>query len=135
VTGNRPYDNPTSQAERRQVLKDTLHGRAVSDQGTVGGRYGAIGRMRVTGSELVDYPLARLGLTGGKPGCGSGWGRTPRPWNEYDRDDSDSLKQIASLRGLNRERKKRRAKLIRIIHARSQHLAARQPRLVVDNTE
>jgi hypothetical protein len=32
-------------------------------------------------------------------------GRTPQPWNEYDRDDGDSLKQIATLRRLNAERK------------------------------
>jgi hypothetical protein len=36
-------------------------------------------------------------------------GRTPWPWNEYDRDDSDSLKQIASLRRVAKEYQKRKA--------------------------
>jgi hypothetical protein len=60
------------------------------------------------------------------------WERTSCP---YARDDLDSRVQIATLRRLNKKRKKGREKLVRIIHTRSQDLAARQPRLVVDNTE
>jgi hypothetical protein len=36
-------------------------------------------------------------------------GRTPWPWDEYDRDDSDSLKQLASLRAVNKELRKKAA--------------------------
>jgi hypothetical protein len=60
------------------------------------------------------------------------WERTSCP---YARDDLDSLKQIASLQWLNEKQRAGREKLVGLIHARSQHLAARQPRLVVDNTE
>jgi hypothetical protein len=44
-----------TQAERRQVFKDTLHGRALAEEGMVGGRYGAISKTNVVGSR-VEYP-------------------------------------------------------------------------------
>jgi hypothetical protein len=40
-------------------------------------------------------------------------GRTPWPWNEYDRDDSDSLKQIASLRRVAKEYQRRKAEQLK----------------------
>jgi hypothetical protein len=40
-------------------------------------------------------------------------GRTPWPWNEYDRDDSDSLKQIASLRWVAKEYQRRKAEQLK----------------------
>jgi hypothetical protein len=45
-----------SQAERRRILKDTLHGRAVAEQDTIGGRYAAETRTRVVGSASFKYP-------------------------------------------------------------------------------
>jgi len=48
-----------SQNEKRKVLKDTLHGRAIGEEGTIGGRYGAITKTHVVGSKpLVEYPAA-----------------------------------------------------------------------------
>jgi hypothetical protein len=59
-----------------------------------------------------------------------------KPWrSEYDWDDLDSLAQISGLRAVNKRQRAGREKLVGIIHARHQQLAARQPRLVVDNTE
>jgi hypothetical protein len=63
------------------------------------------------------------------------WERKIPARDEYERDDRESALQIATLRRLNEERRRGREKIVGLIHARSQHLAARQPRLVVDNTE
>ena len=49
--------NDLSQAEKRQVLRDTMHGRAIAEQDTVGGRYAAEARTRVTGATPApQYP-------------------------------------------------------------------------------
>lgn len=49
------YDNPTTQSERRQVLKDTLLSRAQSEADMVlGGRFSKINPTRVTG--VPQYP-------------------------------------------------------------------------------
>ena len=57
MTGNAPYDNPTSQSERRRILKDTMHTRALAEQGTIGGRFAAEARTRVVGSKpAIEYP-------------------------------------------------------------------------------
>jgi hypothetical protein len=46
--------NPTSQGERRQILKDTAHTRAIAEQDLITGRYAAISRTTVIGSS--PYP-------------------------------------------------------------------------------
>jgi hypothetical protein len=48
-------EDEITQAERRRVMRDTLHGRAIAEQGTIGGRYGAESKTRVIGSG-VEYP-------------------------------------------------------------------------------
>jgi hypothetical protein len=46
----------------------------------------------------------------------------------YDRDDLESLLQIATLRGVAEKRRQGREKIVGLIHARSRHLAERNPR-------
>ena len=48
--------NESPQSERRQVLRDTLHGRALAEQDTITGRYGAEAKTRIVGSEPTTYP-------------------------------------------------------------------------------
>jgi hypothetical protein len=48
--------NDSSQAERRQILKDTLHGRALAEQDMVGGRFAAREKSTVVGAGQVAYP-------------------------------------------------------------------------------
>lgn len=53
-----PYNNDIPPAGRRRVVRETgatYHDVAVSDVGTVQGRYAAISRTRVTGSSRVEY--------------------------------------------------------------------------------
>jgi hypothetical protein len=52
----RPFHNEASQDERRQVLKDTLYGRTVAEQGTIGGRFAAESKMRVAPFEYPRQP-------------------------------------------------------------------------------
>ena len=41
-----------------RVLKDTLYGRAIAEQDTIGGRYGAISKTLVTGAAPTpQYPV------------------------------------------------------------------------------
>jgi hypothetical protein len=63
------------------------------------------------------------------------WERKIPARDEYERDDRESALQIATLQAVNKRQRVAREKIVGLIHARSQHLAARQPRLVVDNTE
>ena len=63
------------------------------------------------------------------------WERKIPARDEYERDDRESALQIASLRAVNKRRRAGREKIVGLIQARGQDLAARQPRLVVDNTE
>jgi hypothetical protein len=56
--------NDLSQAERRRILKDTLHGRAVAEQDTIGGRYAAESKQRVVGSASFKYPQLPEGSWG-----------------------------------------------------------------------
>jgi hypothetical protein len=62
------------------------------------------------------------------------WERKMPARDEYERDDRESALQIATMRRLNKERRRGREKIVGLIHARSQQMAARQPRLIVDNT-
>lgn len=50
MTRREHVHNDLSQNERRQVLRDTMHTRAIAEQGPVGGRYGAISKTHVTGA-------------------------------------------------------------------------------------
>ncbi len=56
MTIKQPYDNETSQAERRQVLKDTMRWRTLAAQNTIGGRWASEGKTRVTGAATIEYP-------------------------------------------------------------------------------
>ena len=64
MTGNRPYDNSASQAERLAAHRNDERVRkggtyceiAASEAGAVGGRYAAQSRSTVIGSSPVHYP-------------------------------------------------------------------------------
>ena len=57
MTRRETVHSESTQAERRQVLRDTMQ-RTLAEQGAVGGRYGAISKTRVieSGREYPAFP-------------------------------------------------------------------------------
>jgi len=47
--------NESTQEARRKVLRDTMHGRAIAEANTIGGRWAAESKTRVIGSAPVEY--------------------------------------------------------------------------------
>jgi hypothetical protein len=73
------YDQPATQAEWRWMLKDTMHGRAMADEGFNSGRFTKQNAARVTGSTPVpSYPQ----LPASSPW--HSWPSPPEPVLGYD---------------------------------------------------
>jgi hypothetical protein len=56
MTRRETVHNEYTQEEKRRVQRDTLHGRAVGEQGAIGGRWAAESKAKVIGSGPVAYP-------------------------------------------------------------------------------
>jgi hypothetical protein len=56
MTPRQHVHSELTQEEKRQVLRDTMHTRAVAEQGAVGGRWAAETKARVVGSAPFKYP-------------------------------------------------------------------------------
>jgi hypothetical protein len=72
---------------------------------------------------MFNWPLRPAWGRGFEAGMRFHWERTHCP---YARDDLDGLKQIATLRAVNKKRRAGREKIAGLIHARSRQPAERR---------
>jgi hypothetical protein len=56
MTNKQPFINETSQADRRQVHKDTMHTRAIGNASMPRDRWSGINKTTVTGASPIQYP-------------------------------------------------------------------------------
>lgn len=51
-----PFNNDSTPAERIQVHKDTMHGRAIAEANEAGGRFKTVNETTVIGATSLNYP-------------------------------------------------------------------------------